>query len=110
MFEGAPKSGGMLRYGIPAYRLPKEILDNEIRYVQDLGVEIKTETVVETTSDVFNQGFKAIFLATGAWQSRKLGIAGEETQGVIQALDLFENFLHIAIGGKRTGKKVLLSN
>jgi len=57
----------MLRYGIPDYRLPKEVLDDEIGYIQELGVEIRTDHPVKSLKEVFEQGYKAIFLATGAW-------------------------------------------
>jgi heterodisulfide reductase subunit A len=79
-----------LRYGIPEYRLPKKVLDNEISYVQELGVEIKTNTTVSNLEDVFNQGYEAIFLATGAWVSQKMGIPREDAEGVIHALDFLK--------------------
>jgi heterodisulfide reductase subunit A len=87
IFESAPEAGGLLRYGIPQYRLPKEIINNEIDYIQELGVEIKTNTPVKNLAKTFDQGYKAIFLATGAWVSQKMGIPGEDTQGVLHALD-----------------------
>jgi len=102
VFEAAPKAGGLLRYGIPEYRLPKAILDNEISYVQELGVEIRTNTSIKSFTEVFNQGYRAIFLATGAGVSQKMGIPGEEAKGVIHALD----FLHQA----NSGMKVSLGN
>ncbi|MFC1939827.1 FAD-dependent oxidoreductase [Chloroflexota bacterium] len=87
VFEAAPKAGGMLRYAIPDYRLPKDIVDNEIAYVQELGVEIKTGTPITDIELLFKQGYKAVFLSTGAWSSQKLGIPGEDIEGVIHALD-----------------------
>lgn len=87
VFEAAPQSGGLLRYGIPEYRLPNEVLDNEISYVEELGVEIKTSTPVKNLEDVFNQGYEAIFLGTGAGMSQKMGIPGESASGVIHALN-----------------------
>ena len=86
VFEAAPKAGGMLRYGIPEYRLPNEVLDNEISYIEELGVEIKTNSPVKNLSRLSNQGYKAIFLATGAWISQKMNIPNEDTEGVIHAL------------------------
>ena len=71
VFEAAPQSGGLLRYGIPEYRLPKKVLDNEISYMEELGVEIKTNTPMENLEDIFNQGYEAIFLATGAGIARR---------------------------------------
>jgi len=64
VFEALPKAGGLLRYGIPEYRLPRKTLDNEIDYVKELGVEIKTNTPVKDLSQLFEQGYKAIFLGT----------------------------------------------
>ena len=86
VFETAPQAGGMLRYGIPEYRLPKDIVDNEINYIEELGVEIKTNTPVKNLDDIFNQGYKAVFLGTGAWTSQKMGIPNEDAKGVIHAL------------------------
>jgi heterodisulfide reductase subunit A len=87
VFEAAPKAGGLLRYGIPEYRLPEKVLDNEISYIQELGVEIKTSNTVNSFKDVFEQGYEAIFLATGAWVSQKMGIPGEDAKGVLHGLD-----------------------
>ncbi|GAI01867.1 unnamed protein product, partial [marine sediment metagenome] len=72
VFEALPQTGGLLRYGIPEYRLPKEIVDNDISYIQELGVEIKTNTPVKDLGEIFNQGYKAIFLGIGCQESMKL--------------------------------------
>ncbi len=90
VFEAAPRAGGLLRYGIPEHRLPKEILDKEIRYIEELGVEIKINTPVENLGGIFNKGYKAVFLGTGAGTSQKLGIPGENSKGVIHALDFLK--------------------
>jgi len=90
VFEAAPQSGGLLRYGIPEYRLPKKVLANEISYIEELGVEIKTNTPVKNFEDVFNQGYEVIFLATGAGTSQKMGIPREDAKGVIHALDFLK--------------------
>jgi heterodisulfide reductase subunit A len=104
VFEAAPKSGGLLRYGIPEYRLPKKVLDNEISYIKELGVEIKTNTPVKKIEDVFKQGYEAVFLATGAWESVKMGIPGEDAKGVIHALDFLRR---VGLGTKVSlGQKV----
>jgi len=87
VFEAAPQSGGLLRYGIPEYRLPREVLDDEISYIEELGVEVKTNTPVKDLSKLFGQGYKAVFIATGARLSQKMGIPGEDAKGVIYALD-----------------------
>jgi heterodisulfide reductase subunit A len=87
IFESAPGAGGLLRYGIPEYRLPKKVLDADISYIEGLGVEIKTNTPVENLGELFNQGYSAIFLGTGAGISQKMGIPGEDIPGVLHALD-----------------------
>ncbi len=87
VFEAAAKAGGMLRYGIPEYRLPKDIVDNDIRYVRELGVEIKTDTRITDLEDLLKQGYRAVFLATGAGVSQKMKVPGEDSRGVIHALD-----------------------
>ncbi|MFC1920027.1 FAD-dependent oxidoreductase, partial [Chloroflexota bacterium] len=90
VFEATPEAGGMLRYGIPEYRLPKKILDNELNYIKELGVGIKTNSQVENLKSLFDQSYKAIFLATGAWVSQKMDIPDEDTKGVIHALDFLK--------------------
>lgn len=90
VFEAGPEAGGVLRWGIPEYRLPKEMLDNDISYIQDLGVEMKMNTPVKDLAEVFDQGYKAVFLATGAGTSQRMGIPGENSQGVFHALDFLK--------------------
>jgi heterodisulfide reductase subunit A len=102
VFEASPQAGGLLRWGIPEYRLPKNILDNDIKFIQELGVDIKTSTPIASLADLKNQGYKAIFLATGLGASQKLGIPGEDTAGVIHAID----FLNLAT----TNKKIPIGN
>ncbi len=58
VFETAPKSGGMLRYCIPEYRLPKAILDNEIGYIEELGVEIRTSVPQKSLAEIFREGYQ----------------------------------------------------
>jgi len=85
IFEALPVIGGMLYTGIPSYRLPREILEEEIKTIQSLGVEIKTNSPIGpnlTLDDLFRQGYGAIFLAVGAHQDQKLGIPGEENPNV----------------------------
>jgi len=103
VFESAPEAGGLLRYGIPEYRLPKEVLSNEISYIQELGVELKTNTPVKNLTEIFNDGYKAIFLGTGAGISQKMGIPGENIPGVLHSLDFLRqvNFgVKVSLGSK----------
>ncbi|MBF0508473.1 MAG: RnfABCDGE type electron transport complex subunit B [Deltaproteobacteria bacterium] len=86
IFEAMPKLGGMLRYGIPEYRLPKKTLDWEIQAILDLGVSVEYNKVMGedfTIDSLKKDGFEAIFLAAGAWGSRLLGVEGEDVQGVL---------------------------
>jgi len=105
MFEALSEPGGMLRVGIPSYRLSKDLLDAEIAYLQGQGVEIRTATSVGkdlTIDDLVQQGYKAIFIATGAHRSRELHVEGEGLGGVFHALDL--------LGKINLGKKVKLGD
>ena len=90
IFEALPKAGGMLRVGIPDYRLPKDILDREIDNILRLGVELKTDTALGrdfTLDELLEEGYKAVFLGIGCHVGKPLGIPGEEAQGVIQGVE-----------------------
>jgi len=86
IFEADSEPGGMLRVGIPEYRLPKKIIDTEIQRLTQMGVEIRTNTRVVSLDLVFDMGYKAIFVTIGAHQSRRLGIEGEDSPGVVDAI------------------------
>jgi len=80
----------MLKQCIPIYRLPRNFLDAEIEHIKDLGVEIKTNVKIGrdlTIEKLWQQGFKAIFVSVGAHKTRKLGVEGEDLNGVFDALD-----------------------
>lgn len=94
VFESSPKPGGMLRQCIPEFRLPKRHVDAEIRHIQDMGVEIKTNVTVGRDlafDDLWQQGFSAIFVSIGAHRTRKLGVEGENLKGVWDALDFLRH-------------------
>ncbi|MCJ7818115.1 MAG: FAD-dependent oxidoreductase [Candidatus Thorarchaeota archaeon] len=91
IFESKPKNGGLLRYGIPSYRLPRDILDEEISYVQQLGVEILNNQRITKPSDLLTKGYSAVFVGTGASSSLKLRIEGEEAKGVFHALEFLDD-------------------
>jgi NADPH-dependent glutamate synthase beta subunit-like oxidoreductase/ActR/RegA family two-component response regulator len=86
IFEALPEPGGMMRVGIPAYRLPRKVLDSEINLVKSLGVEIRTNTKVGSLDSLFQQGYQAILVAVGAHQGIKLGVEGEEHPKVIDCV------------------------
>jgi len=109
VFESYSQPGGMLRTCIPTYRLPREVLDADINGLKQLGVEIKTNTKIgeDTRLDsLFKQGYKAVFIATGAHKTRKLNVEGEDCKGVYDALD----FLNEANCGKtmKLGKAAVI--
>ena len=90
ILEAQPVLGGMLRVGIPAYRLPRDVMEHEINRILSLGIEVRTETTlgVDTTlPKLKEEGFGAVLLATGAHVSRKLMLEGEESEGVIHGVD-----------------------
>ena len=90
VFEARSEPGGMLRYGIPAYRLPRDVVAWEIGGILDLGIEIKTRNVLgrDVTLGALRQmGFEAIFLGTGAWTVPDLCVPGEDADGVWKSLD-----------------------
>lgn len=88
IFESLHVPGGVLVYGIPEFRLPKEIVAGEVDYIRSLGVDIRTDTLIGATytiGDFFTQGFRAVFIAVGAGLPRFLGIPGENLNGVYSA-------------------------
>jgi len=92
IFEALPEPGGMLRVGIPDYRLPKDILEKDIKYIQRLGVTIKTNARVgeQVALSDLQRDYQAVFIATGAHESLKLEIPGIKTSGVIAGIDLLQ--------------------
>ncbi len=83
IFEAHSELGGMLRVGIPQYRLPHEVLDVEVQRLIQMGVEIRTNTRVVSLDLLFEMGYKAVFITVGAHQSLRMGIEGEESPGVV---------------------------
>ena len=86
--EAMPIPGGMMAIGIPEYRLPRDVLRAEIDRIVGLGVELRLDSVMGrdySLNDLEAQGFNAVFLATGAPKSRRLGVPGDALSGVIPA-------------------------
>ena len=109
VFEKNEEPGGMLRYGIPSYKLGKEVIDAEIDIMKEIGVEIRTGVEVGkdvTLDELRAQGYKAFYVAIGCQGGRLPGIAGENLEGVTTAVQ----FLHEANTGKRklSGKVVVV--
>jgi len=107
VFDSMTKGGGMMRYGIPSFRLPRRIIDREISIIEELGVEIKyNQTLGQdfNLDDLKSRGYKAVFLGLGAWKSRKLGLDGEDNKGVVHGVDFLSR---INKGEKpKTGSRV----
>jgi heterodisulfide reductase subunit A-like polyferredoxin len=105
ILESQNEVGGMLKMGIPEYRLPKDLLELEVNRLRDAGIEIHTGITVGkdvTMEQLGEQGYKAILIAVGAQKSRGLGVEGEDLKGVIHALDLLRDV--------NAGKKVELGS
>ena len=89
VFDQQPQPGGMLRYGIPEYRLQKDMMDREIDHVWQLGVDFQANVRLGkdfTIDDLFAQGFDAVYLAIGCWTSNALRVPGEDAEGVVNAI------------------------
>jgi formate dehydrogenase major subunit len=89
IYESMPQPGGMLRYGIPEYRLPKKILDQEIEIIKSMGVQLVVNTKIGkdiSLEDIRNQN-DAVFLGIGAWKYSRIGCSGEDLPEVIGGID-----------------------
>jgi NADH-quinone oxidoreductase subunit F len=107
VFESEPVAGGVLALGIPPYRLPRDVLEAEIEIIKAQGVEIKLNSPIgseQSLEDLFAEGYKAIFVGIGAQQSYRLGILGEDKEGVMSGL----SFLWEENAGRKValGKRV----
>ena len=109
VFDKNAQPGGMLRYGIPAFRLEREVLDAEIEVLRELGVEFKCGVEIGkdiTLDQLRKDGYEAFYLGIGAQKSAKLGIPGEDTDGVYGGIDFLRM---VNEGGKlKLGKKVVV--
>ncbi|MCX5693037.1 MAG: NADPH-dependent glutamate synthase [Candidatus Omnitrophica bacterium] len=91
VFEALHTAGGVLVYGIPEFRLPKEIVKKEVKYLEFLGIEVKTNFIVGKTSslkDIFEQGYKAVFIGTGAGLPSFMNVPGENLNRVYSSNEL----------------------
>lgn len=103
VFEELPEPGGMMRVGIPAYRLSKEVLDQEIKMIQSTGVDIKTNSKVESIDELIAEGYDAVFVAIGCHKSIKIGVEGENSRGIIDCISLLRDVnlgKKVRLGGK----------
>ncbi|WP_404319351.1 NAD(P)-dependent oxidoreductase [Malaciobacter canalis] len=94
MYEGHDKIGGVLRYGIPDFRLDKSILDELLLKLKKIGVKIRPNTLIGkniTIDELFRDGYKAVFIGTGVWTPKKLGLKGETLGNVHFAIDYLKS-------------------
>ncbi len=104
VFEALPEPGGMMRVAIPDYRLPKDILRAEIKAIEEVGVDIKTNTLVDSLEGLFKEGYNAVFLATGAHQGVRIGVKGEGSPRVIECVAFLRD---VSLGkGVKVGERV----
>lgn len=107
IFEGKDKIGGILRYGIPEFRLPKRVLDDiEYRHLNLKGIKVRPNTTIGTAitiDDLFRDGYKSIFVGTGVWKPKTLGIKGETFGNVHFGINYLNN-----PDSYRLGKKVIV--
>ncbi len=90
VYEALPHLGGMLRYGIPEYRLPKDVLDKEISWITDLGVEVHTQMALGrdfSIDDLFTQGYRSVYIALGAQVGKPMQVENEDAEGVLRGVD-----------------------
>ena len=112
VFEAQPLAGGMLGIAVPEFRLPRNVIEEEIQYIENCGVEIRYNSPIDakhTFSDLLNEGYSAVFIAAGAQASKSIGIPGEEEDlaGLYYGLD----FLTKVRGGEEvplSGKTVVI--
>ena len=109
VFDRLPVAGGMMAVGIPAHRLPRDILRKEIKTIIDMGVEIKTGVSLGkdiTIESLRNEGYKAFFIAVGRHASRGLNVKGENLEGIIHGIDFLKD---ISLKGKVSiGKRTVV--
>jgi heterodisulfide reductase subunit A-like polyferredoxin len=94
VFEKQPVMGGMMRLGIPAFRLPVEIIERDIRNILDYGIDVKLNSPVRSEADIqrlFDEGYEGVYLAVGSHRSIKLGIPGEDTERIIGGVDFLRD-------------------
>ena len=104
VFESQSIPGGLLTNGIPAYRLPKEVSDEEVKYIKDMGLAIRTGDRIEDVKKLLD-GFDAVLMAIGAHEGLPLNIPGKELKGVKQGIDFIKSF-NAGAEKSLSGKKV----
>jgi len=108
VFEKEPEPGGLLRYGIGAHRLPRQILDHDLQYIERLGVHFETSHPVDLQKDLpaLRKDFDTVLATVGAWTDRKLGVPGETLEGVEGCLSFLTRFFGKGPEGLSRAEKV----
>ncbi len=91
VFEALPEPGGMMRFGIPEHRLPKDVLRRDIADILALGVELKVNSPIHDPRALLEQGFHAVYLAVGTFGEPRLGVEGEELEGCFSAIQFLRD-------------------
>lgn len=107
IFESASQAGGMLKLTLPEYRLPKDIVDRDIKNITALGVEIELNKKITNIEELKQQGYDVVFVSVGTHETTKLHVEGSQLEGIVSCLD----FLRDANIGKKenlSGKKVMI--
>jgi glutamate synthase (NADPH/NADH) small chain len=90
VFETLPVAGGVMVYGIPSFKLGKQVIADKVKYLQEIGIQFVFNTTIgkdKTLDDLFKEGYGAVFLGTGAWVPTKLNLPGEDLKGIYMATE-----------------------
>lgn len=107
VFEALPVAGGMLRVGVPEYRLPSAIVDREVQDIVDLGVDLRLNTTVNNLDDLFAQGYDAVLIAVGAHEGKKLPIPGADLPDVLVNTQFLRD-VRLGVAAQVAGKRIIV--
>ena len=106
VFEALPLAGGMMRVGVPEYRLPRDVLDKEIQKIESMGIDMRTNTRVDSLDALFEEGYHAVLVAVGTHEGQKLPIPGADHDGVLVGMDFIRD---VNLGKEvNVGRRVLV--
>ncbi len=108
VFEKRAVLGGMMSLGVPAYRLPSDVIQKDIQNILDYGIKVQLDSPVKSQADIeefFNKGFEAVFLSVGSHKSAKLGMPGEELENISHGIDFLRN---VRLGSKKAVKETVV--
>ncbi len=108
VFEALPVAGGMLRVGVPEFRLPTAVIEREVQDILDLGIDLRLNTRVESVDKLLDEGYAAVLVAVGAHQGIRLPIEGNDLEGVLINTDFLRDVRLDKFGQQRLGRVVVL--